>query len=249
MQSSTLFKVVIACVCAFSVLSFFNFGDVSFSMSSSTFDGEAVTKEFQLDDFHSIGLSLPAHVHIKNGASNTVKISAPEKLIDLINTDVKNGKWKIKLNKRMNWKTYKDIEIWVEMDDIRALSVGGSGEIETEDYFKNLNAVDCSIAGSGDITLTADVDNLEASISGSGNFELSGTGNSCDLSISGSGEFKAYEFVTKNVDISISGSGEAYVNASETINASVSGSGEVAYKGTPKVNSKISGSGEVRSAE
>ena len=248
MQSSTLFKVVIACVCAFSVLSFFNF-DTSFSFSSTTFDGENVTKEFQLEDFHSLALSLPGHVEIKNGTSNTVKISAPEKLIDLINTDVKNGQWKVKLNKKMNWRTYKDIEIWVEMDDIRALSVGGSGEIETVDHFKGLGDVDCSIAGSGDVLLRADVDQLEASISGSGNFKLYGTGNSCELSVSGSGEFEAYDFEVKDVDISISGSGEAYVNASETIDASVSGSGDVIYKGNPKVNSRISGSGNVSAAK
>ncbi len=248
MHSSTLFKVVIACVCAFSVLSFFNFNG-SFSISSTIFDGEIVTKEFQLQDFHSIGLALPAHVKIKEGTSNTVKITAPEDVIDLINTEVKNGKWKIKLTKKMNWKSYKDIDIAVEMDDIRALSVGGSGEIETEDHFKNLNDVKCSIAGSGEITLHGDMNDLDASISGSGDFKLSGSGNDCDMSISGSGEFEAAEFEVKNVDISISGSGEAYLNVSETIDAAVSGSGDITYKGNAKVTSRISGSGSVSPAK
>ena len=82
MQSSTLMKVVLGCVLVFAGMSFFNF---DYAFNTTTFDGKNVTKEFQLDDFHSIALALPAHVKIKEGPSNTVKIKAPEKLIDLIN--------------------------------------------------------------------------------------------------------------------------------------------------------------------
>lgn len=188
--------------------------------------GSVVTKDINVSDFHSIGMSIGAKVFITQG---DFKVSAKGKsdLIDLIETDVRKGSWNIEFSKRVTNYNGK-LEIYISMPDVKGLSIAGSGDFIGKSDFNNLG-------------------NISFNISGSGSISFSGSADMAKISIAGSGDVDVVDLKAKEVKVSIAGSGDANVNASENLKVSIAGSGDVNYKGSPKVKTSIAGSGDVNS--
>lgn len=192
-------------------------------------EGKKVTKTLDIDDFTGIGVSIGAEVHLRQGNKQKVEIKAQQNIIDLIDRDVRNGKWKVRLEKGTNLKRHDGIDIYITLPMIDELSVAGSGSITGETDFKNVDDLEVSIAGSGEVTLNGSGEDLEVSIAGSGDVDLAG-------------------FKVDDCEVSIAGSGDCEINVSGSLQVSIAGSGDVKYKGDPdKVKSSIAGSGDVRS--
>ncbi len=197
--------------------------------SGVTGEGKRVTKTLDLDEFKGIGVSIGAEVHLRQGNQQKVEIKAQQNIIDLIDKDVRSGKWRIKLEKGTNLKRHDGIDIYITLPMIDELSVAGSGSIVGETDFTN-------------------VDDLEVSIAGSGDVELNGAGADLEVSIAGSGDVDLAGFKVADCEVSIAGSGDCEINVSGSLEVSIAGSGDVKYKGNPdKVKSSIHGSGDVRS--
>ncbi len=192
-------------------------------------EGKKVTKTLDIDDFTGIGVSIGAEVHLRQGNKQKVEIKAQQNIIDLIDRDVRNGKWKVRLEKGTNLKRHDGIDVYITLPMIDELSVAGSGSITGETDFKNIDDLEVSIAGSGEVTLNGSGEDLEVSIAGSGDVDLAG-------------------FKVDDCEVSIAGSGDCEINVSGSLQVSIAGSGDVKYKGDPdKVKSSIAGSGDVRS--
>jgi len=175
-----------------------------------------------------------------------------KKILDLIRTEVDGGNLKIKFKAGIwNFRSNKQINIYVSTPDVEGLFLSGSGNIKAETQIKT-DDLDFSISGSGNITIDDLVaSNLEGHISGSGDIDLSGseTVETMEISISGSGDLFAGNLKVNSVEIRVSGSGTCKVYAVSELEASVSGSGDVYYKGNPMVNARVSGSGKIRSLD
>ena len=133
------------------------------------------------------------------------------------------------LEKGTNLKRHDGIDVYITLPMIDELSVAGAGSIIGETDFTNVDDLEVSIAGSGDITLNGSGEDLEVSVAGSGDIDLAG-------------------FKVDDCEVSIAGSGDCEVNVSGSLEVNIAGSGDVKYKGDPdKVKSSIAGSGDVRS--
>lgn len=206
-------------------------------------EGPKVKKTLQVNDFDGIGLSFNATVYLRQGNRHSVEVEGQENIIDNIETDVKNGIWKIEFDE--NVRRHEGVTLWITMPTLTEASISGSGTIAGETPFKNLGDVKVGISGSGDIRLNLDARDIDTNISGSGDIELAGTAQNHQIRISGSGDISAYDLRTRNCRVRISGSGDCSVYAEEDLDISTSGSGDVYYAGRPRVKAKISGSGEV----
>jgi hypothetical protein len=205
-----------------------------------------------LSGFNAVALGGSFDVYITQGSTESVKVEAPDNIIDHIITEVDNGVLKIynKNDNNFHWGdlfgNHKKIAVYVVAKDLNAISVSGSGDI----FFKegiHTNSLRIKVSGSGDMYGKVDVKNLESGISGSGDVKLSGRAENSAVTVSGSGDFEARGLVTSNTIVRVSGSGDASVNASNSISASISGSGDVRYTGGAKsVSSSKSGSGDVQ---
>ena len=192
-------------------------------------EGPKVTKTLDLDEITGLGVSIGAKVYLTQGNKQKVEIKAQQNIIDLIDKDVRSGKWRIRLEKGTNLKDHDGIDIYITIPTIEELSVAGSGSIIGKTKFNNLDDLEVSIAGSGDV-------------------DLSGSGEDLEVSVAGSGDVDMASFVVDNCEVSIAGSGDCEVNVSGSLQVSIAGSGDVKYKGSPdKVKSSIAGSGNVRS--
>ena len=189
-------------------------------------EGPVVTKTIDLENIDGLSLGVPGNVYLMKGNKQKIEIKAQKNIIDNIERSVRNGIWKIEFDKKV--RKMDKLEFYITLPSFRALAIAGSGGIIGEDAFN--------------------LDNLEISIAGSGDIDLEGTANGLEISIAGSGDINLKHLEAENCEVSIAGSGDCEVNVSERLDVSIAGSGDVKYKGNPaKVKSSIAGSGDVRS--
>lgn len=207
--------------------------------------GSSVTEVFQLDQFHTIKLNIPAKVKLLQGNTQKVVVSGQKNILDLINKEVKNEAWKIEFDAKKVYN-YDQVEIEITLPDLAGVSLSGSGKIVTMDKFQTNDDFKVSISGSGKADLHIEAATIDCSIAGSGRVLLTGATNELDINTTGSGDLEAYELTSKHCSISTAGSGDVRVQVSESLNASLVGSGDVTYVGSPKVKVSMAGSGKVR---
>ncbi|WP_340076524.1 head GIN domain-containing protein [Leptobacterium sp. I13] len=211
-------------------------------------NGNEVTKERNVGNYESISVAGSMDVTLVSGSEGKLTIKAEENLIPHIETEVKDGKLKIKTEKGYSLRPSgnKKIQVTVPFREISAVSLAGSGDIVSKNPIKT-NSFKASVAGSGDINIQIEATDIKGSVAGSGDLKLSGKAVNFDCSVAGSGDVHAFELVADNVEVSVAGSGDARVHSTSSLKARVVGSGEVTYKGNPdKVDSKATGSGTIR---
>lgn len=206
-------------------------------------EGPQVTKTLDVDDFEGITLAFNATVYLTQGNTYSVKVEGQENIINNIETDVRGGHWKIKFDENVG--RHEKLTLWITMPTLNQASISGSGTIKGETAFRNLDEVEVSISGSGDIELELDANTVNTGISGSGDIQLQGGSTTHKIRISGSGDVDAADLRSQETAVRISGSGDCRVHAENMLEVSTSGSGDVYYTGRPGVSAKVSGSGKV----
>ncbi|WP_420316595.1 head GIN domain-containing protein [Ekhidna sp.] len=206
-------------------------------------------RNVDVGNFSELSLGISATVYVKQGSTTSVEIECDNDIFDEIEFDLKGDRLVIKREGNWGWGNgwrRSEVTVFVTMNEIEALSVSGSGTIESDGRL-NTDNVRISVSGSGDLDLDLDAEEIDLRISGSGSIKLNGSADEAEAKISGSGRVKAEDMTVKFFQARISGSGSCYITASEEIDASISGSGSVYYSGEPKrINSNSSGSGKVR---
>ena len=207
------------------------------------------TQDRHLSGFTAVSVAGSFDVYLTQGSTESVKVEADDEVINNIITEVENGVLKIytKSNNsfRWSWGDKKRV-VRVVAKDLKSIGLAGSGDVFFKEGFRT-QTLAVKLTGSGDIAGKVDVQNLDGSVTGSGEITLTGRANTASIKVSGSGDFDASDLVTINTTVKVVGSGDAKVNASQQLNASVSGSGDIRYKGGARqVSTSKAGSGGIR---
>lgn len=213
-------------------------------------NGKVVTVTRNTGDYDAIKVGGPFDVNLVSGKEGVITIKGEENLLSAIKVEIEDNALKISVEKGTNLRTSsgKKIEITVPFQKISAVSLAGSGDIQSKDKIKS-DTFSAKLAGSGNFRLDVDATTFELSLSGSGNVALKGKTNTFTAKLSGSGNINATELKAKNVEANVSGSGNTAVNCEEKLTARVSGSGDIKYSGNPeKRDVKVSGSGNIKQA-
>lgn len=199
--------------------------------------------------FSELSLGISGTVYLRQRNDEKVEIECDDDIFEEIEFEMRGDKLVIKKDGNWNWGSgwrRSEVDIYVTMRSIEALSVSGSGLIESDEKLETED-LELSVSGSGNMELDLASDELDLRISGSGSIRLNGTAEEAEAKISGSGRIKAEDLTVKVFAARISGSGSCYITATDEIDASISGSGSVYYAGDPKrINSNSSGSGKVK---
>ena len=194
-------------------------------------------------NFNEVSLSSGFSVFISHSEKDSILIEAESNLIPNIVTEVNNNCLEVRTSDFTCLNPVKPIIIRVFTNNLQALNVSGSGNIQSDTLVAdNLNI---QLSGSGSLRVPVSVKKIRVALSGSGNITLSGSSANSNYSISGSVAIESYDLEQESSDITISGSGNCYVNVGGSLNATISGSGSVYYKGSPEINSRVTGSGRV----
>jgi hypothetical protein len=228
-----------------SIITMFNNGE-PFIGPAERGSGNIITETRQVSNFHSIDISYPAQVLVKQGSQESLQIEADDNFLPGLQTQVRNNTleifYKTKDGKHVN--PTKGVNITVVVKDLTNVDFTSAGEL-TVDNLKT-NALDVSLSGAGNLKLNKiTVKNLSVNLSGAGGMSASGTADNLNLSISGFGDFKGADLHSKDAQVDISGAGSATVWADNNLNAQISGAGSVSYYGSASVTKQISGVGGV----
>ncbi|WP_299048915.1 head GIN domain-containing protein [uncultured Polaribacter sp.] len=208
-------------------------------------NGNLITVNRTTLDYNNIEVAGSFHVFLVKGKEGKITIEGEENIIEYLETEVSGSTLQIKFEKGVNAQTTKKLIITVPFQSLEKVSLGGSGKIKSTavikaSYFKT------NLAGSGDIALKVDAEEVASSIAGSGNISLEGNTKHLVCAIAGSGDVKAYDLKTKELSVKITGSGSIKTHVTSMIKAKIVGSGSVYYKGNPsKIDSKSVGSGDI----
>jgi len=186
--------------------------------------GDLVTETRNVKDFSRIKSTGSFDVNIEVGKEYSLEITFDDNLIDLIITEVRGNT--LYLTSEENFRSRRSCKINITIPELELVS----------------------LSGSGDITVTnLDSDKFEYVISGSGDLSASGKVDELELRISGSGDIDTRELIAKVVYATISGSGDIKLYAEDTFEGRVSGSGDIDYYGNPEnVSTSVSGSGDIK---
>lgn len=210
-------------------------------------NGDVVTQQRTVGEYRAVSLAGWFDVKLVPGREGTITIQGDSNLLDHIITQVDNGNLELKTEKGYNLSSSQrtGIKITVPVESIQAVNLSGSGNISGSDPIK-APAFSTRLAGSGDIDLIVEADQVETSVSGSGDVTLSGSTGELNISVSGSGDVMAYGLKAKIAKVNVTGSADVEVTATEQLMAWISGSGDIVYRGDPqKVQAKSVGSGSV----
>ena len=185
--------------------------------------GVPVTESREVEDFDSVVLSGSGDVQVIVGESKSVTVTFDDNLVDLVQTEVRNGE--LRVYTTGGWSSSLGLQVEVRTPELRSATVSGAGDMV-------LNGV------SGE--------SLELEISGAGDLSGDGAVDSLSVEVSGVGEAELKQLQSKKATVSVSGAGDATVFATESVDASVSGTGDVEVYGNPaSVKQSTSGVGDV----
>jgi hypothetical protein len=228
--------------------------DTNESWSSSGWGGEkiegtgdVVTENRDVRDFTGVTSSIAADIELRQSATFKVTIEGQKNILDLLETEVKDGKLKISFKKGYSIRYKKQMKVSIEAPNFAYLGMGGSGNVTANGGLSG-DKLNLNISGSGDFDLgQLKYNDVKVGISGSGNVNVGGSTEKAELTISGSGDLKATNLKAQSVNCRVSGSGNVSCFATQELEALVSGSGDIRYSGSPaSVKKRVSGSGSVQ---
>ena len=174
-------------------------------------------------EFRSIVHQIPGSIFITQGSPASLTVEGQENLLAFLSSEVDNEILTLNFERCLN--SGQPFNVFVEIPDLRAVS----------------------LAGLGNITLENDVtsERLEASIVGAGNINLRGFSDTLEIVIVGQGNAFAFDMESDLCEVDITGQGNVEVTVNDVLDVVINGQGNVFFQGMPSITSEINGSGEI----
>lgn len=212
---------------------------------------QAQTKETRdVGTFTKIAFRVPGKLYLRQGSPQKVVIEGKKDILDKIETNVEGSRLVIENEDERNWKWGSDeeVNVYITVKEIDALSVGGSGDLIGETKIV-ADDIDLNVSGSGNMKVDVEASgDMESDVSGSGNIELRGKCDNFNSDVSGSGKVMLTLNASGDAEFGVSGSGKIEASGTASrVKTSISGSGKVlaANLETNSCEVRITGSGDV----
>lgn len=236
-----------SCICSCADTKTFTFGT---DVIKITKDDKIVSRQFDVKSFDRISSSYSIDIEYVQGPQKVV-VTAPEKLMSLLDMTVSNSTLKIgftKSNVGISMDGNIPFKAIVSSPSIRQVTSNGSGDILFKGNIET-ESLEATVSGSGDIH-GGDIQASTATFisNGSGDISIhSLTGNIVNLEMRGSGDLEIDNLSAANITGTTRGSGDMKMNINcETAELSTYGSGDISVSGECiKAVLKTSGSGDI----
>jgi hypothetical protein len=209
--------------------------------------GKVVTETRDVADFTAVSIDFPAQMTIRQGATQSVSVTAEDNLLPQLGTRVSNGVLHIE-DKEPNWskRVYptKTVQLTLTVKDLKDVSFPSAGMVRIEGL--QTDTLSISVSGAGSLTLAGvNIRSLHIDLSGAGTVTAEGTAGEADLNVSGVGNFRGADLAAQTASVDISGAGSVIVWVKDQLTVGISGAGSVGYYGSPSVSKDMSGLGSV----
>jgi len=208
-------------------------------------NGNVVTEEREVtQDFDEVKGSRGLDVYLTKGNENKIVVEADENLLDLIETNISNGKLTITSSKNIGRAKSKKIHVtYVELSKIEASSgadVIGNSVIKSETL-----TLDCS--SGADLEVEVFTKQLYAETSSGADIDVSGKASILNAKASSGSDLNAKKLQVLTCNAKASSGANITVNVKDNLDAKASSGGDVKYYGNPvSVTKKDGSSGSIR---
>lgn len=225
---------------------------ITLFFSSCTFDinfgngkkgnGNLVTESREIsDDFTVVSVSEGIVVYVTQADDFDIEVEADENIIDLIGTDIKNGKLRIHAIENIGRSTKK---VFVTLPKINGLKGSSGANLKTEGLVST-NELEVDGSSGATLNIQVDVNKIDIDASSGANLTLSGEADKAVVDVSSGGNINAKQLDTESCNADASSGGNVSISVSEFLTADASSGGNIRYSGDADVEKKKSVSGSV----
>ena len=232
-------------------------------------EGDVISRDYKLKEFHSIVLDMHGNLNITQGEQN-ISVTTNENIYEWLDLYVSNGVLYIELRDDVEVWHFDEMRFDVSLPFIRHIELDGAGDISIGEFNMEGKDLELELDGAGDIAienlvcknLNLEVDgvggvkchelkanNVMAEINGAGNIRLSGSTPVFGISIDGTGNINCFELSSDEADVDINGAGNCHLKVNKILNVDIDGTGSVFYKGNPEINISTNGLGTVNKVD
>ncbi len=221
-------------------------------LSSCAFDmswgegkrGNGVVEEEQreiTEDFTVITAAEGLDVYVTQDRDFEILVEADENIIDLIGTDIKNGRLKIHAIENIGRATKK---VYVTLPEITSLRTSSGADLITREVI-SADKISLDASSGSDLRVQLSADEVNADTSSGATIRISGEANILYADASSGSDIKAGEFEVKTCEADASSGADIRVNVSEKLIADASSGADIKYTGKAQVKKSKSVSGSV----
>ncbi|MBT8203903.1 MAG: DUF2807 domain-containing protein [Eudoraea sp.] len=194
------------------------------------------------DDFTVITASEGLDVYVTQDRDFEILVEADENVIDLIGTDIKNGRLKIHAIENIGRATKK---IYVTLPEITSLRTSSGADLITREVI-SADKISLDASSGSDLRVELKADEVNADTSSGASIRISGEANILYADASSGSDIKAGAFEVKTCEADASSGADIRVNVSERLIADASSGADIKYTGKAQVKKSKSVSGSVR---
>lgn len=200
--------------------------------------GKAASEIRKVASYTKLNFSGAYKVVLQQG-SPSVKITADDNLLKVIQTDVSGDELKVSTKGQICTKA--PMEVYITNPDFQAVKSTGALDLSANGKL-NLKDFDMEFGGASKVNLDFNAANVKTVTSGTADINLTGQATENLVTMSGAGNLNAVDFVVANYRVETSGLSHCKINVLKELSVNVSGAGSVEYKGNPtKINNQHSG--------
>lgn len=236
---TTLVKIVVAFLlalfvssCAFDI----NFGNGKKGNGIVVDESRSIT-----DEFTEVDASEGIDVFVTQDAEFNITVEADENVIDLIGTDIRDGKLRVHAIENIGRATKN---VFVSLPDITALETSSGADLLVQSLIE-ADKIELEASSGSDLQVELTATEVTADASSGADIKVSGTTNVLNADASSGADIRARGLVAKRCTADASSGSDITVNVTESLVADASSGADISYTGEPSVQKKKSVSGSV----
>ncbi|MCK0159964.1 head GIN domain-containing protein [Allomuricauda sp. F6463D] len=216
--------------------------DMNFG-NGKTGNGEVVEETRDVtEDFDIVSASEGIDVFVTQGSEFKISVEADENILDLIGTDIKDGRLKIHAVENIGRATKN---VYVTLPEITGLKSSSGADLIVQNVVKSEN-LELDASSGSDLQVEVVAGEVSADASSGADIKVSGEADALFADASSGSDIKAQDLMVKRCNADASSGADISVNVSESLVADASSGADIRYTGEASVETKKSVSGSVR---
>ncbi len=210
--------------------------------------GPDITETRNSGDFNSIVLYDNVNLVLTQQSTNTIEVTAGEKIISKVTTRINNKELIIENTNTCNWvRSFdREITVYVGVKNLIGIEYRGSGDISTSNTIKS-DSLHINIwEGAGRVDLDLEVHRSYVYFHiGTADVYLTGFAHLSYITAASFGPVDARNLSTVYTYIANKGSNNCYIKTNLHLGATITSIGNIYYKGNPDISLNDTGDGEL----
>ncbi|WP_430908067.1 head GIN domain-containing protein [Maribacter sp. 2-571] len=213
------------------------------SWGSGTKGNGSVTTESRSvsEDFTEITAQEGLMVYVTQADEFKIEVEADENILELIGTDISNGRLKVHARKNIGRATKN---VYVSLPDVSALKSSSGAHLKTKNTIVG-DRIEIDASSGANLFIDLDADDVEVDASSGANLEIVGTTDQADFDISSGSNVNAKDFESNTCEAEASSGANLKIYVTEALVANASSGGNISYYGNASFEGQKNISGSI----